>query len=62
VISACGRCFWLYGKAWAQVGKLCVAPGAYDGICSPAMDFSTYSLEDGGGQGLVGHPGCHAWG
>jgi len=33
-------------EAWARIGKLCVAPGSYDGICSPAMDFSSYSSED----------------
>ena len=38
-------------EAWARVGKFCVAPGSYDGICSPAMDFSSYSLEDVGGLG-----------
>ena len=33
-------------QAWAGIGKLCVAPSAYDGICSPAMDFESYSVED----------------
>ena len=31
---------------WVGVGQLCVAPETYDGICSPAMDFESYSTED----------------
>jgi len=30
---------------WTNVGSLCIAPGGYDGICSPAMDFSSFSTE-----------------
>lgn len=33
-------------QAWTAVGSLCVAPGAYDGICSPAMDFAAYAREE----------------
>jgi hypothetical protein len=33
-------------EAWLQIGRLCVAPVDYDGTCSPAMDFSSYSLEE----------------
>ena len=53
-------CLWRLGQArrgwpWklfhvclrsCLVARLCVAPASYDGICSPAMDFQSYSLED----------------
>ena len=29
-------------RGWSAVGRLCVAPPDYDGICSPAMDFATF--------------------
>ena len=30
-------------EGWADNAGLCVAPPEYDGICSPVMDFSTFS-------------------
>ena len=33
-------------QAWASAGALCTAPGTYHGICSAAMDFTTYTKED----------------
>ena len=30
-------------KSWSGVGQLCIAPSSYDGICSPAMDFHSYT-------------------
>merc|ERR1712194_492561 len=30
-------------SGWGTVGKLCVAPPTYDGICSPVSDFSDAS-------------------
>lgn len=39
-----------YGQCpqeWQSIGRLCLAPASYDnGICSPAIDFTGYSLED----------------
>ena len=34
---------------WRAVGKLCVAPAAYDGMCSPVMEFGAMS------QGNLAH-------
>ena len=31
---------------WSPVGRLCVAPDAYDGVCSPVSDFSGSALAD----------------
>ena len=31
---------------WRSVGKLCVAPAAYDGMCSPVMEFGGMSQGD----------------
>ena len=40
-------CFSLASrKAWEGIGRICVAPPEYDGICSAAMDFESYSLEE----------------
>ena len=33
-------------QAWQGVGRVCAAPADYDGICSAAMDFESYSLGD----------------
>ena len=33
-------------QSWTAVGSLCIAPGSYDGICSPAMDFGAYTREE----------------
>ena len=33
-------------QSWESVGKLCVASGSYDGMCSPAMDFEAYTSAD----------------
>jgi CPW-WPC domain-containing protein len=44
--AACKKDFSKCPQSWASVGKLCVAPGSYDGMCSPAMDFEAYALED----------------
>ena len=30
-------------RGWSAVGRLCLAPPDYDGICSPAMDFATFN-------------------
>ena len=31
---------------WQSVGKLCVAPETYDGMCSPVMEFGSFSGVD----------------
>ena len=31
---------------WQAVGKLCVAPGSYDGMCSPVMEFGALRGKD----------------
>ena len=31
---------------WQAVGKLCVAPGSYDGMCSPVMEFGVLRGDD----------------
>merc|ERR1712032_375465 len=33
---------------WDNLDGLCIAPLSYDGICSPAMDFKTFSLNQKG--------------
>jgi len=44
--ASCKREFATCPQAWRSVGRLCVAPGVYDGICSPVMDFESYSVDD----------------
>ena len=31
---------------WSPVGRLCVAPDAYDGVCSPVVDFGDFERSD----------------
>ena len=33
-------------QGWASSGTLCTAPAEYDGICSPSMDFASYSVDN----------------
>jgi len=43
---ACKRYFSTCPEGWTHKGNMCAAPAAYDGICSPLMDFATYSTAD----------------
>jgi len=44
--ASCKRDFDKCPQAWQGVGRVCAAPADYDGICSAAMDFESYSLGD----------------
>jgi CPW-WPC domain-containing protein len=44
--AACKKTFAHCPEAWVGVGRLCVAPFTYSGICSPAMDFTTFTVEE----------------
>ena len=45
-LAACTKSFANCPQGWTSAGTLCKAPAKYDGICSPSMDFATYSVDD----------------
>jgi CPW-WPC domain-containing protein len=44
-LSPCSKDLFGCPAGWKKSGGLCAAPADYDGICSPAMDFRTFSDE-----------------
>lgn len=42
-VPACARDFSTCPDQWSSAGGLCVAPDAYDGMCSPAMNFDLFT-------------------
>jgi CPW-WPC domain-containing protein len=44
-MSSCSKDLSGCPAGWKQSGGLCTAPASYDGICSPAMDFRPFSVE-----------------
>lgn len=45
-VAHCKKDFSGCPMSWESVGKLCLAPGVYGGMCSPAMDFESFSKDD----------------